>query len=219
MRQIHGYLVYPVVVVSIAREFAFNVETFGKTDFVTVCGYFCIFNRRQRIGCNRQSCRSVCQIDTGIGIDKCHLRFFVIVFVVHVMNDVHRFVVHACDLFQYHFVVCQYLIVIQDIARQHRNAFYHYRPRVFTTSAVYCQQQGFCQVCPGSEELNLTSDILKRYAAGDSVIVGMTYRTHQVVVFVLDRRGVDRNFCTEVLESFGQFGTPQHRHIGFGRRT
>ena len=56
----------------------------------------------------------------------------------------------------------------------------------------------------------LTADVLIRYTASDTVVVRVTYFTHQVVVLVLDRRCIDRNLCTEVLETFRQFRTPQH---------
>ena len=40
-------MVYLVVVITEAREFAFDVEAFSETDVVATCGYFGIFDGRQ----------------------------------------------------------------------------------------------------------------------------------------------------------------------------
>ena len=73
----------------------------------------------------------------------------------------------------------------------------------------------FCQITACTEELDLLAYLLVRYTAGDSVVVRLTYFTHQVVIFVLNRRSVDRYFSTELFESFRQFGTPQYGQVWF----
>ena len=45
--QVNTQVVYLVVVITEAREFALNIETFCQTDVVAACGYFGIFDGRQ----------------------------------------------------------------------------------------------------------------------------------------------------------------------------
>ena len=134
---------------------------------------------------------------------------------MHVVDDVHSFVVHACHFFQYFLIVGKHFFKVQYITAQCRNVFHHQCTGVFTASAVDSQQQCLSQVTACTEELDVTADILIRYTASDTVVVRVTYFTHQVVVLVLDRRCIDRNLCTEVLETFRQFRTPQHGQIRF----
>ena len=131
------------------------------------------------------------------------------------MDDVHRFVVNTGDFCQYLLVVAHYFFEVEDITCQYGDVFHHYRTGVFATSAVDGKQQGFCQVATCAEELDLFSDFLIRYAACDSVIVRLAHFTHQVVVFILDGRSVDRYFCAEFFESFRQFRAPQYSQVRF----
>ena len=121
---------------------------------------------------------------------------------MHIVNDVHGIVVYTCYLGQYFFIVSHYFFKLQHLARQHRNIFYHYRTGVFTTSTVDSQQQCFGKIGTCAEELYLLTDFLIGYAAGDTIVVRLTYFAHQIVVFVLYGRGVDGNFCTEFFETF-----------------
>ena len=152
-------------------------------------------------------------------IDKCHLCFFVIIFVVHIVDDIHRFVVYTSHFFQDLLVVSQYLFKVQYIAAQYRDVFYHQCTGIFATSTVDSQQQRFSQVTTCTEELDVATYILVRYTTSDTVVIRVTHFTHQLVVFVLDRRGVDRYLCTEVLETFRQFRAPQNCQVWFWRRT
>ena len=45
--QVNTQVVYLVVVITEAREFALNIETFCQTDVVAACSYFGIFDGRQ----------------------------------------------------------------------------------------------------------------------------------------------------------------------------
>ncbi|WLD33270.1 hypothetical protein QTN38_006170 [Enterobacter cloacae subsp. cloacae] len=57
------------------------------------------------------------------------------------------------------------------------------------------------------------------YAACDSVVVVVEVRTHQVIVLILQRRGVDGHFSGEFLEVQRQFFRPQNGDVWLRRRT
>ena len=137
---------------------------------------------------------------------------------MHVVDDVHCFVVNAGNLRQHFLVVVHYLFKVQRIVSQHGDTFHHYSSGVFATSAVDGKQQCFGKVGACAEELDLLTDGLVGYAAGDTVVVAVAYLAHQVVVLVLDRAGIYGYFGTEFLETFRQFGAPQHSHVRLGRR-
>ena len=47
----------------------------------------------------------------------------------------------------------------------------------------------------------------------------MAGRAHQVVILVLDRRRIDRYLSSELLEAFGERGTPEDREVRLGAWT
>ena len=112
-------------------------------------------------------------------------------------------------------VVVHYFFKFQCVAGQYGNILHHDCTCVFATSTVDSKQQSFCQITACTEELDLLAYLLVRYTAGDSVVVRLTYFTHQIIIFVLNRRSVDGYFSTELFESFRQFGTPQYGQVWF----
>ena len=134
---------------------------------------------------------------------------------MHVVNDVHSFIVYTSDFAKHFLIVSQYFFKVKNVASQRRDVFNHQSTCILATSAVDSQQQRLCQVTTCTEELDVATYILIRYAASNSVIVRVTYFTHQIIVFVLDRRCIDRYLSTEVLEAFGQFRTPQNCQVWF----
>ena len=132
---------------------------------------------------------------------QCHQRGFVAVFVVHVVDAVQRGdvlssqpiheVVHAGD----DGVVVEHFIGERGNFRA--DLFFGF----FVNAAVDCIKQGFGEVGAGTEELHLFADHHRADAAGDSVVVAVEVRTHQVVVFVLHGGGVNGHFGAEVFEA------------------
>ena len=89
----------------------------------------------------------------------------------------------------------------------------------FVHTAVDCVQHGLSQVRTGTEELHLLTNDHWRYAACDRVVVGVEVWTHQVVVFVLQGRSIDRYFRCITLEAFWQSFRPQDGHVWLWRWT
>ena len=87
----------------------------------------------------------------------------------------------------------------------------------FIHAAVDSVQHGFREVSASAEELHLLTNNHRAYAACDSVVVVVEVRTHQVIVLILQRRGIDGHFSGEFLEAQRQFS--DHRIVMFGPET
>ena len=219
VNQVYSQVVYTIIIITEAREFTFNIEAFCQADIITLSSNLRIFNSRKRIDSNRHTCYTISQVNSRIRVDKCHLSFFIIILIVHVMNDVHCLIIYTCHLLQNLLIVSQNFFEVQHVTSQHRNILHHQCTCILTTSTVDSQQQSLSQITTCTEELNMTAYILIRYAASNTIIIRITYFTHQVVVLVLNRRSVDRYTSTEIFKAFRQLRTPQNRQVWFWRRT
>jgi len=79
---------------------------------------------------------------------------------VHIVDDVHRFVIYAGDFGQHFFVVVHYFFELQRVTGQYGDVLHHDCTGILATSAVDGKQQGFGQVATGTEELNLLAYFL-----------------------------------------------------------
>ena len=89
---------------------------------------------------------------------------------------------------------------------------------LFIHAAVDCVQQSFRQVCPCAEELHFFTSFSCGYTAADCVVI-FPYWTHNIVVFVLDRRSFNRDFCSVIFECLWQTRRIQDCHVWFWRRS
>ena len=134
---------------------------------------------------------------------------------MHVVDDVHGIVVNTCNFHQYLLIVRQNFFEVEQFACQYRDILYHDSTGVFATTTIDRKQQSLGQVTTSTKELDLLTDSLIRYTTCDTVVVAVTNFTHQLVVFILYRRCINRNAGTEILETFRQFRTPQNGHVWF----
>ena len=65
--------VHEVVVVTELRELSLDVESLGETVSVAASCYLCILDGRKRVGYDRKTCYSVCEVDLRVGVDERHL--------------------------------------------------------------------------------------------------------------------------------------------------
>ena len=149
---------------------------------------------------------------------QSHQGSFVAVFVVHVVDAVqcgnilsgqpiHEFI-HALE----HGVVVQHF-VFNRLGFRTDLVF-----GFFVHATVDCIQQGFGQVGTSTEELHVFTNYHRAHAAGNGVIVAVEVGAHQIVVFVLDRRSIDRHFGAKLFEALRQFFRPQYSDVRLGRR-
>jgi hypothetical protein len=109
------------------------------------------------------------------------------------------------------------IVVVEQLHRYRRSRRCHLVAAYFISAAVDGVEQRLGEVHAGAEELHLLAESHRRDAAGDAVVV-TPVGPHQVVVLVLDRRGVAADADAELLERRWQMLRPQHGHVGLGRR-
>src|SRR5690554_4195295 len=211
--------IYPVVVVAVAGKVPFYFEVGRNACFVTHHLHFSVLDGRQRIGYDAESRRPVGQVDLGIGIHQSHLQLLVVILVVHVVDDVHGVVVHTSHLFHSQAEVAHDFLQIEEVGLYFGNVVEHLFSGHFAAPAVDGQEQGLGQIGTRPEKLNLFADFLKRHTTSNAVVVAVTGALHQIVVLVLNGRGVDGYLGTEFLEAFGQTVRPQNGHVGLGGGT
>ena len=59
----------------------------------------------------------------------------------------------------------------------------------------------------------MLTDLLIGYAAGDTIVIRVASSTHQVVVLILDRGGIDRHLGGKLLESLGETWAPEYSKV------
>lgn len=211
-----GDKVHAVVIIAETWILTIDFESVGKALFVTVRLHLGELDGREGIRRNRQTCNAIRKIDLRIGVDERHLRTFVIVFVMHVVDDVHRLVIYTGHLMQDLLVIGQHLIVIQFVALERFDAFHHDGSGVLAPSAVQREQQCLRKVRPGAEELNRLAYSLIRYTACDTVILFATDLAHQVVIFILHGTGIYGNLAQNSLNPSGRDGLQSTVMFGSG---
>ncbi|MNZ91866.1 hypothetical protein D3C78_1108650 [compost metagenome] len=86
--QFNCNLVNTIIVVTVAREFAFCNKIYCDTLFVTNYFHFSIFDRTQRVSSYRQTSDTASHCTEDITVMKRHFNAFVAIFIMHVVNDV-----------------------------------------------------------------------------------------------------------------------------------
>ena len=86
---LHCDIVYAVIVVAVFREVAFGSVVHDDAVFVSDRIYLRIFDRGEGVSRNGEARNAECHQTLEFGVQERHLRAFVIISVVHEMNDVH----------------------------------------------------------------------------------------------------------------------------------
>src|SRR5699024_4624907 len=150
-----------------------------------------------------------------VGVDEGHFGFLIVVLVVHILDQVQHVDVEAGQPVQHLDVLGQHLVVGQVLAGDGGVVRANLLVVLLVYAAVDGVQQALGQVGARAEELHLLAGLGGGHAAADGVIVAPD-RLHDVVVLVLHRAGVDRDFGGVLLEGLGQGGGVQDGQVGFG---
>ena len=203
--QVNGHVIDTRVVVTKLRVFAFDFEVSRQTIFVTNWFNFRIFDSRQGVSSNGQTCDTTCHGANHVTVVQSHQRSFVAVLVVHVVDDVQGGDILLSQPVHEVIHAVHYFVEVQNVAFD----WFRFRTNLdfqfFINAAVDCIQHGFREVSTSTEELHLLTNNHWAYAASDSVVVVVEVRTHQIIVLVLQRRGIDGDFSSEFLEVQRQF--------------
>ena len=149
-----------------------------------------------------------------MGIVQCHLGLFVGVLVVHVVNHVHGVHILVCKPREQRLVARHHVFVIECAVSGQIGHRGDLLAADFFATAVEGHQQGLREVDTSAEELHILTEGHCRDAASDSVVIAITF-THQVVVFVLHRVGLDGDVSAVILPTLRQALSPKHGHVRF----
>ena len=148
-----------------------------------------------------------------IGVDEGHLGFLIVVFVVHILDEVQHVDVQAGQPVQHLHILGQHLVVVQVLAGDGGIVGAALLVALLVHAAVDGVQQALGEVGAGTEELHLLAGLGGRHAAADGVIIA-PHGLHHVVVLVLDAAGVDGDLGGVLLEVLRQGGGVQHGQVG-----
>ena len=120
---------------------------------------------------------------------------------MHVMDHVQSSNVQMSQPVHHNVVFLHNLIIVQVFAGDRL---------IFRSNLLFCflvfttvdrVKEAFCKVCTSAEELDLFTGLSCRYTAADGVIIA-PYRTHYIIVLILDGACLYRNMSCIFLESF-----------------
>ena len=134
------------------------------------------------------------------------------------MNEVQRINVNANKPFHHIHEAWHKLFVSYNIAlnRSQGGATLLASLSVYTTADSVSKTFG--EVGTSSKELHFLTGLCSRHTATNRVII-TPHRSHHVIILVLDRTGLHRNFRSVVLEAFGQTRRIKNSEVGFRRWT
>ncbi|MNZ78078.1 hypothetical protein D3C78_966410 [compost metagenome] len=99
--QFNCNLVNTIIIVTIAREFAFNYEVNSDTLFVTDRFNFSIFDSAQGVSSYRQAGDTTSHCAKNITVMKRHFNAFVAIFIVHVVDNIQSIYIQFSEPFHH----------------------------------------------------------------------------------------------------------------------
>ena len=207
-----------VVVVTEGHVVAFAFKANGQTTFVTNHLNLAITDGHQRVRHDGKAGNTRCEDAFNVTIVQSQFIGFVAVLIVHVVDDLQGVGVNASQPAHHLFVLFHHFVVVEVLGSNGFKLRSHLFTRAFIATAVDCVKQCLGKVGASAEELHLLTDLHRGDAACDTVVVAEVH-THQVIVFVLDGRGVNRNLGAELLPIFRQLIGPKNCQVGFRSRT
>ena len=147
-------LVGAVIVVAILREVALDLEAGGKTHLVAHDLDLGVLDGAQGVDDVGEAGDTGGEGAADIGVDEGHLSLFVVVLVVHILDEVQHVDVQAGQPVQHLDVLGQHLVVVQVLAGDGGVVGAALLVALLIHTAVDGVQQALCQVCTCTEELH-----------------------------------------------------------------
>ena len=217
LQQPLGDVVRAVVVVAVLGEIAHGLKAGDHAVILVADGaHLGVLQRADGVHTVGEACDAGGEGAAHIGVDQRHLSGFVVVFVVHVVDEVQRVDIQAGQPVQHADVGGLDLVPGEVLAGDGAVGRGHLLAALLVDAAVDGVQQRLEQIRARAEELNLLAGLGGGYAAADAVIVA-PYGLHHLVVLILDGGGGDGNVRAVAAERFGHVGGVEDGHVGLGR--
>ena len=117
---------------------------------------------------------------------------------MHILNQIQNIHIQACQPVQHQIILVHDFIIVQVFRsdgsqlRTNLHMIALLVQELFILAAIDGIQQGLGKIGTGPEELHLFAGLGSRNAAADAVIIRPD-RPHDIIVFILDRRCLDRD--------------------------
>ena len=113
MEQPDCNIIRPVIIISVARKVSFCLEIHSHAFLIAYHLHLGVLYSRQGIHHMRKSCDSCCEGSADIGIDQCHLRCFIVILVMHVLDQVQSIYIESCQPVHHDLIFADQLIIFQ----------------------------------------------------------------------------------------------------------
>ena len=220
LQQPHGNFVGAVIVVSVPGEVPFDLEVFDQAVFAADHLHLGVLDGAEAVHHVAKARNAGSEGTAHVGIDKSQFGGFVIVLVVHVVDQVQGVHIDAGEPVQHNVVLVHHILVVQVVASNggqfRANLHAGHQAAFFVLAAVNGVEQGLGQVGAGAKELQFLAGLGGGHAAADAVVVAPD-GTHHVVVLVLDRTCGHRDVGGVFLEVLGKPLGIKHGKVGLRR--
>ena len=160
-------LIGTLIIVTVTWEVSLCLKSYYNTIFITNCLNFCVLNCTQRVNYMRESCNTGCECTAYIGINKSHLSSFVVIFIMHILNQVQNIYIQTCQPVKHAVITFHNLIIVKVFGRNRFVGRSDLIKFFFIHTTIDCVQQRFCKVCSCSEELHFLTCLCSRYTTAD----------------------------------------------------
>ncbi len=192
-----------VVVIAVAGEVAFDFVVDCESVFVADGFDAGVFDCREGVDGMGEAGDAGREGAADVGVDECHFGGFVVVLVMHVVDDVEYMYVEAGEPVHHVVEAFHYLVVLEVFALDAREFGCDLYLGLFVHAAVDCVEEAFGEVGACAEELDFAPGLGGADAAADGVVIA-PYAAHYAVVFVLDGACVDGDFGGIFTEGAGE---------------
>src|SRR5699024_11416957 len=148
-------------------------------------------------------CDTCSKCTSYICIDKRHLSSLIVVLIMHVVDHVQCINIQLGQPL-HHLVIFLHNLVIVKVLGCDRSVQRRYLLFcLLVNTAVDRVQKAFCKVRTCSEELDLLTCLCCGYTATDRIVVA-PYRTHHIIILILNGACLNRNISCIFLEVLRQ---------------
>ena len=202
-KQLYSDIISAVVIITIAREVALDLIIGHETILITDRLHLRILDGGKGVNDVGEAGDTGCKRATDIGINERHLGCLIVVLVMHVLDEVKDIHIDACKPVHHGVILCDHFIIVKILGCDWTVRRANLLLCLLIHTAVDRIKEAFGEVCTSTEELHLLTGLRCRYAAADGVIIA-PYRTHHVIIFILDGGGLYRDLCRILLEVLRQ---------------
>ena len=122
---------------------------------------------------------------------------------MHVVDHVQCSNIQMCKPVHHLIIFCDYLIIVKVLGSDRLILRSYLLFCLLINTTVDRVKKAFCKVCTSTEELHLFTCLCSRYTAADAVVIA-PYRTHNIIVLILDGTCCNRDVCCIFLEVLRQ---------------